>query len=116
MEPSYPRSRRARGHRGVSRVPESTPIYGLAVGPGEAGAAEGDGDGAGDGEGVGSGGHAEPSLGCKVMTSVTPFRSISFDSWAGAQTRAFWPRAPVVRSMTSWPQGSLLHFASTLVP
>src|SRR3989442_10584475 len=94
MEPSCPRPRRARGHGGVSRVPESTPIYGLAVGLGEAGGVEGDGDGAGDGEGVGSGGQAGGPFGSKLITRGAPLLVMSFGSGGGGQTGAVFPKAP----------------------
>src|SRR5439155_13282896 len=96
------------------RSNERSSHYGLALGEGRGIAV---GSGVGDGDGDGSGGHAPPSCFARVMTSVTPLRSISFDACPGAQTRAFWPTMLfVVRSMTSCPHGSAEHFVSTLSP
>src|SRR5712692_4233192 len=79
------------------------------AGTGEEGGALG--DGAGDGEG--SAGHAPPSCFFRVVMSVTPLSSTSFDSWFGAHSSADWPTMSIVVT-TSCPQGSAVHFASTL--
>ena len=62
--------------------------YGLAVGDGE-GDGLAVGRGAGEGLGVGRGGQFTPSCLVNVVIRVTPLRSISFESWFGAHTRAF---------------------------
>src|SRR5437762_5158873 len=121
IRPSYPPLFRGQGARRSQPGGRKYRGYGVGVGLGEAGGTDGDPDGAavgrgvGLGDGEGSGGHPAPSFGARVMTRVTPFSSISFDSWPGAQTSAVWPTMSTVVT-TTWPQGSAVHFASTVVP